>query len=51
MSFIPAMDYAMETSVKGMTFNYAELNTVAGMPFTQKCDWLKGQFANMRIPW
>jgi len=41
----------METSVKGMTFTYADLNDIAGKPFQEKCDWLKGQFANMRIPW
>jgi hypothetical protein len=51
VSYIPAVDYAIETTVKGLTINYAELNQIAALPFQQKCDWLKGQFANLKIPW
>jgi len=51
ITYIPATEYAIETSVKGTTINYSELNTVAAQPFQQKVDWLKGQFSNLRIPW
>jgi len=51
ITYIPATEYAIETSVKGTTINYSELNSVAAMPFKEKCDWLKTQFANLRIPW
>lgn len=51
IEYIPAADYAIETSVKGTNVTYSELNSVAAMPFQQKVDWLKGQFAQLRIPW
>lgn len=49
--FIPATDYALDTTVKGTSISYSELSQIATMPFTQKVDWLKAQFANLRIPW
>lgn len=49
--YIPAMEYGMETNVKGTNVSYAELSQIAAAPFTQKVDWLKSQFANLRIPW
>ncbi|KAJ1424691.1 hypothetical protein B484DRAFT_331127 [Ochromonadaceae sp. CCMP2298] len=51
IEYIPAAEYAIETSVKGTSINYQELNQVAAMPFKEKCDWLKAQFANLRVPW
>jgi hypothetical protein len=51
LSYIPATDYAIETSVKGTQINYTELNNVAGKPFQQKCEWLKQQFAAIKVPW
>jgi len=51
IKYIPATDYAIETSVKGTSITYAELNNVAAQPFQQKVDWLKGQFANLKVPW
>jgi hypothetical protein len=51
LTYIPATDYAIETSVKGTNINYSELNRVAGMPFSQKCEWLKAQFNAIKIPW
>lgn len=49
--YIPATEYAIETSVKGTTINYAELNSVAAMPFTAKVEWLKTQFNTLKVPW
>ena len=51
LRFIGASDYAIETSVKGTHVNYQELSTVAQLPFQQKVDWLKNQFAALRVPW
>lgn len=51
LSYINATDYAIETSVKGLAINYTELNMVASQPFQEKCEWLKTQFANLRVPW
>jgi E3 ubiquitin-protein ligase NEDD4 len=49
--YIPATEYALDTNVKGTSISYSELSQIATMPFTQKVDWLKAQFANLRIPW
>jgi hypothetical protein len=49
--FISATDYALDTTVKGTTVNYQEINSVAVLPFQQKVDWLKNQFSALRIPW
>lgn len=49
--FIPATEYALDTTVKGTSISYSELSQIATVPFTQKVDWLKAQFANLRIPW
>eukprot|EP01038_Epipyxis_sp_PR26KG_P005897 gene5897-8137_t len=49
--YIPATDYAIETSVKGTSVNYQELNNVAQIPFQQKVEWLKNQFSQLRTPW
>lgn len=49
--FIDAAKYAIETSVKGTNVNYQELNTVAQKTFTQKVEWLKTQFQQLRTPW
>lgn len=51
LRFIAASDYAIETSVKGTGVNYQELSSVAQLPFQQKVDWLKNQFAALRTPW
>lgn len=51
LSYIPATDYAIETSVKGTSINYTELNAVAGKPFQEKCEWLKMQFNAIKVPW
>lgn len=51
LRFIGASDYAIETSVKGTGVNYQELSSVAQLPFQQKVDWLKNQFAALRTPW
>ena len=51
LSYIPATDYAIETSVKGTTIDYSELNRVAALPFQQKEQWLRTQFAALRVPW
>lgn len=51
LSYINATDYAIETSVKGLAINYTELNMIASQPFSEKCEWLKTQFANLRVPW
>lgn len=49
--FQPAVEYSIETSVKGTGVNYQELNSVALLPFQQKVDWLKNQFSALRTPW
>jgi hypothetical protein len=49
--YIAASNYAIETSVKGTSVNYQELNTIAQLPFQQKVDWLKAQFNALRTPW
>lgn len=49
--YIPATDYAIETSVKGTGINYTELNRVAALPFQQKCTWLRQQFDAIKVPW
>lgn len=49
--YIPATEYSLDTTVKGTTVTYTELSQIATTPFTQKVDWLKAQFANLRIPW
>jgi hypothetical protein len=49
--FIPASDYAIDTTVKGTNIAYSELARVATLPFQQKVDWLKTQFNAVRIPW
>lgn len=51
IKYIPATDYALETSVKGTTVNYSELNSVAAMPFQAKVEWIKNQFSQLRVPW
>jgi E3 ubiquitin-protein ligase NEDD4 len=51
LRFIRATEYAIETSVKGTGVNYQELSSVAQLPFQQKVDWLKNQFAALRTPW
>jgi len=51
LRFIQASDYAIETAVKGTSVNYQELSQVASLPFQQKVDWLKNQFASLKIPW
>jgi hypothetical protein len=51
LKFAEASDYSIETSVKGTGVNYQELTSVAQMPFQQKVDWLKNQFAALRTPW
>ena len=51
LNFIPATEYAIETSVKGTSVNYTELSTAAGYAFAQKTDWLKNQFTLLRVPW
>jgi len=51
LRFIPAPEYAIETSVKGTSVNYQELSSVAQLPFQQKVDWLKNQFSAIRVPW
>ena len=38
-------------SVIGTGVNYQELSSVAQLPFQQKVDWLKNQFAALRTPW
>eukprot|EP00599_Poterioochromonas_sp_BG-1_P002604 CAMPEP_0173135958 /NCGR_PEP_ID=MMETSP1105-20130129/2196_1 /TAXON_ID=2985 /ORGANISM="Ochromonas sp., Strain BG-1" /LENGTH=704 /DNA_ID=CAMNT_0014048045 /DNA_START=280 /DNA_END=2394 /DNA_ORIENTATION=- len=49
--YIPAAEYACDTTVKGLSITYAELTNVANLPFPQKVDWLKAQFQLLRIPW
>lgn len=49
--YIEANSYAIETSVKGTTVNYQELNSIAQLPFQKKVDWLKAQFNTLRTPW
>jgi len=51
LAFIPATEYAIETSVKGTTVSYQEINSVAMLPFQQKVEWLKNQFSALRVPW
>ena len=51
LKFLPATEYATDTSVKGTHVNYSELSSVALLPFQQKVDWLKNQFAAIRTPW
>lgn len=51
LRFINATDYAIETTVKGTSVTYQEINRVAALPFQQKCDWLKDQFSALRTPW
>jgi len=51
IQFMPATEYAIETSVKGTNVNYQELSSVAALQFQQKVDWLKNQFSAIRIPW
>jgi E3 ubiquitin-protein ligase NEDD4 len=51
LTFIPATEYSIETSVKGTNVNYEELNKIAQQPFQQKVEWLKAQFSLIRIPW
>ena len=51
LRLIPATEYSIETNVIGTNVNYEELNRVAQMPFQQKVDWLKTQFAAIRTPW
>jgi hypothetical protein len=51
LRFIRATEYAIETSVRGTGVNYQELSSVAQLPFQQKVDWLKNQFAALRTPW
>lgn len=51
MRFIPAAEYAIETSVKGTGVNYQELSSVAQFPFQQKVEWLRNQFSAIRTPW
>lgn len=51
LTLIPAVDYSIETSVKGTNVNYEELNRVAQLPFQEKVKWLQQQFSNIRIPW
>jgi hypothetical protein len=51
LTYIPATDYAIETSVKGTNINYTELNAVASKPFQEKCEWLKMQFNAIKVPW
>jgi E3 ubiquitin-protein ligase NEDD4 len=49
---IPPEDYRVETVVTGLReVNYNKLTDVAGGSFQSKCDWLKKQFNDMRLPW
>eukprot|EP01035_Chromulina_nebulosa_P020157 gene20157-26170_t len=51
IKFITATEYSLETSVKGTSVSYQEINSVATLPFQQKVDWLKNQFSALRVPW
>ena len=51
VNLIPASEYSIETNVPNTNVNYEELNRVAQLPFQQKVDWLKTQFAAIRTPW
>jgi hypothetical protein len=51
LRYIPAAEYACDTTIKGTTITYSELTNVANLPFPQKAEWLKAQFANLKVPW
>ncbi|CAE7804785.1 Nedd4, partial [Symbiodinium microadriaticum] len=51
LTFVEASSYAMSTTVPGTSVSYADISSVARMPFQQKSEWLKIQFTAIRTPW
>jgi hypothetical protein len=51
VNLIPAQTQSTRSKCEHTTLNYIEIGRLSKMPFQQKTEWLKNQFASVRIAW